>query len=125
HDFPRYLGGHNLGPVAEEHILGVMTTCLTHIFEIQASSQGVDLDSLRLETEGTLTPRVGGQSPRFTGIHYKAFIGSPESKERVAALVEAVEGACPIYNLLRNANEVSSRVVRGHYKEPVKAAAVN
>ncbi len=122
HDFPRYLGGHNLGPVAEEHILGVMITCLTHIFELQATSKGVDLDSLRLEVEGTLTSRVGStdQSPRFSNLHYRAYIGSPESKETVAALVEGVEGVCSIYNLLRNANDISGKVLRGPYREPVR-----
>src|SRR5690606_26652436 len=76
HDSPRYLAGHNLGPVAEEHILGVMITCLTHIYEIQAASQQVVLDTLELEVEGTLAPRLGSTRapPRFTDVRYSVHI---------------------------------------------------
>lgn len=49
HDYPRYLGGHNLGPVPEEDILGRMITCLTHIYEIEASKRQIKLDSLELK----------------------------------------------------------------------------
>lgn len=53
HDYPRYLGGYNLGPVPEEDILGQMITCLTHIYEIEASRRQIKLDSLELRVEGT------------------------------------------------------------------------
>ncbi len=49
HDYPRYLGGHNLGVVPEEDILGRMITCLTHIYEIEAARRQIKLDGL----EGT------------------------------------------------------------------------
>src|SRR6185503_10698464 len=105
HDSPRYLAGHNLGPVAEEHILGVMITCLTHIYEIQAASQQVVLDTLELEVEGTLTPRLGSTAtpPRFRDIRYSVHIGSPEPKERIEHLQQSVEATCPIYNMLQDA----------------------
>jgi uncharacterized OsmC-like protein len=118
HDSPRHLAGHNLGPVAEEHILGVMITCLTHIYEIQAASKQVVLDSLRLEVEGTLTPRIGstGTPPRFTDVRYTVHIGSPETKERIEELQRAVEATCPIYNMLKDAQEIKGTVVRGPYR---------
>lgn len=47
----RYLGGHNLGPVPEEDILGRMITCLTHIYEIEASRRQIKLDGLELKVE--------------------------------------------------------------------------
>ena len=122
HDSPRYLAGHNLGPVAEEHILGVMITCLTHIYEIQAASKGVVLDSLELEVEGTLTPRIGsaGTPPRYKDIRYSVHIGSPESKERIEQLQQAVEATCPIYNMLKDAQEIQGSVVRGPYREKTR-----
>lgn len=51
HDNPRYLAGHNIGLLAEEHIVGVMITCLTHIYEIEASKLGIAIDTLQLEEE--------------------------------------------------------------------------
>lgn len=125
HDTPRYLAGHNLGPVAEEHILGVMITCLTHIYEIQAANRNVALDSLELEVEGTLTPRVGSINtpPRYSNINYKVHIGSPESKETIEELQKAVEAACPIYNMLKNSQEVKGSIVRGLYQEPLRTAS--
>lgn len=124
HDSPRYLAGHNLGPVAEEHILGVMITCLTHIYEIQAANRNVALDSLELEVEGTLAPRIGSLDtpPRYSNINYKVHIGSPESKETIEALQKAVEATCPIYNMLKNSQEIKGSVVRGPYKETLRTA---
>ena len=39
-----------------------MGTCLTHIFEIQAALRQVTLDSLEIRVQGTLTPRIGGNT---------------------------------------------------------------
>lgn len=117
HDNPRYLAGHNLGPVAEEHILGVMITCLTHIYEIQAANRGVVLDTLELEVEGTLTARPGGTGApaRFRDIRYTVHIGSPETKEKIEQLQRAVEAACPIYNMLKEAQEIKGAILRGPF----------
>lgn len=125
HDNPRYLAGHNLGPIAEEHILGVMITCLTHIYEIRAASQQVALDSLELEVEATLAPRIGTAAapPRFTDVRYSVHIASPEPKETIARLQEAVEATCPIYNMLKDPQEIKGRIVRGPYREKTKSAA--
>ncbi len=117
HDSPRYLAGHNLGPVAEEHILGVMITCLTHIYEMQAASKQLVLDTLELEVEGTLTSRIGstGTPPRYKDIRYRVYIGSPESKETIEQLQEAVEAVCPIYNMLKDPQEIKGSIVRGPF----------
>ncbi|MEY4938346.1 MAG: hypothetical protein RIQ93_81 [Verrucomicrobiota bacterium] len=118
HDSPRYLAGHNLGPVAEEHLLGVMITCLTHIYEMQAASRNVLLDSLELEVEATLAPRLGSTvtPPRLKDIRYRVYIGSPESKETIEQLQQAVEAICPIYNMLKDAQPINGRIVRGPYR---------
>ena len=120
HDSPRYLAGHDLGPVAEEHILGVMITCLTHIYEMRAASEQVVLDTLELEVEATLTPRIGstGTPPRYQDIRYSVYIGSPESKERIERLQQSVEATCPIYNMLKDPQEIRGSVVRGPLKRP-------
>lgn len=126
HDNPRYLAGHNLGPVAEEHLIGVMITCLTHIYEIEASKRGLAIDSLHLVNEAVLSPRLGsiGNPPRYQSIQYTAHISSPESKEAIEALQKAVEGICPVYNLLKDSQPIRGTIVRGPYSlEKEKAAA--
>jgi|GEM_PF-115488 len=117
HDYPRYLAGHNLGPVPEEHILGTMITCLTHIYEIEAAKKQIPLDSLELEVEGSLTTHLGNvvHPPSYSDIHYTVHIGSPEPKEKIEELQRAVEAVCPIYNMLKDAQPVTGTIVRGPY----------
>jgi len=124
HDNPRFLAGHNLGPVAEEHLVGVMITCLTHIYEIQASQRGLAIDSLRLENEAILSPRLGsiGNPPRYLSINYKVIIGSPETKEAIEQLQKAVESICPVYNLLKDSQPIKGTIVRGPFKEKARVA---
>ncbi len=126
HDYPRYLGGHNLGPVPEEDILGRMITCLTHIYEIEASKRQIKLDSLELKVEGTLTSRLGNvdRPPSYKDVAYSVYIGSPETKEKIEELQKAVEAICPIYNMIKDSQSIKSTIVRGPYTvEKEKAAS--
>ncbi|WP_438481267.1 OsmC family protein [Oleiharenicola lentus] len=127
HDYPRYLGGHNIGVVPEEDILGRMITCLTHIYEIEASKRQVVLDTLELEVEGTLTTRLGNTAnpPVYKDIAYRVNIGSPEPKEKIEALQKAVEAICPIYNMLKDSQPVKGTIVRGPYTAEKEKAVGN
>lgn len=119
HDNPRYLAGRNLGPLAEEHLVGVMITCLTHIYEIEAARRGLALDTLKLENDAILAPRPGSiaNPPRFQSIKYRVNIGSPESKEAIEQLQKAVEAVCPVYNLLKDSQPIEGKIVRGRVAE--------
>jgi uncharacterized OsmC-like protein len=114
HDVPRESGGFDLGPTVEEHQLGVMGTCLTHIFEIQAAQRQVVLDSLEVHVEGTLTPRTPGAPARLRDVRYTVHIISPAPTGEVDTLRKAVEAVCPIYNLLKDPQPITGSVVRGH-----------
>ena len=110
--------GYGLAPTVEEHQIGVLGTCLTHIFEIEAAKRQVMLDSLELRTEATLSPRVDGGAanpPRFRNISYSVHIESPAPAPVIEELRTAVEGSCPIYNLLKDSQPIDGRVVRGRY----------
>jgi uncharacterized OsmC-like protein len=124
HDYPCYLGGHNLGPVPEEDILGRMITCLTHIYEIEASRRQIKLDSLELKVEGTLTSRLGNidNPPIYKDISYSLYISSPETKETIEGLQKAVESTCPIYNLIKDGEPIKGTIVRGPYTEEKEKA---
>jgi uncharacterized OsmC-like protein len=125
HDYPRYLGGHNLGPVPEEDILGRMITCLTHIYEIEASKRQIKLDGLELKVEGTLTSRLGNidNPPIYKDIAYSVYISSPETKETIEQLQKAVESTCPIYNMIKDSQPIKGTIVHGPYSEEKERAA--
>src|SRR2546421_5740124 len=53
------LAGYNLGPSSPELQLGVLGSCLTHVFLIQAALRNVPLDSLDVEVTGQIDHRAG------------------------------------------------------------------
>jgi uncharacterized OsmC-like protein len=118
HDSAPELLGYGLAPTVEEHLLGVTGTCLTHIFEVQAASRNVLLDSLELTVDGQVSPRFGSNvtSPaRYSGIRYKVRIESPASEQEIDALRQSVEATCPLYNLVKDEQKLEGRIVRGAY----------
>jgi uncharacterized OsmC-like protein len=108
--------GYNLGPGSPELQLGVLGSCLTHVFLIQAADLGVALDSLEVEVTGQMDPRAG--QPGFEdvpvyphNISYTVQLSSPASAEAIAELHAAVERACPILNLLLNPQQITGTLV--------------
>lgn len=119
HDNPSYLAGNDLGPSAHEHQLGVITSCITHITEIQAASRNVVLDSLGVSIEGTIDLRAGrpgfeNVKPYLHDIHYTLHVRSPHTYDEIVALRDSVEAVCPIYNLIISEQKIKGRIVRGN-----------
>jgi uncharacterized OsmC-like protein len=107
--------GYNLGPSSPELQLGVLGSCITHVFLIQAADRGVPLDSLSVEVQGEMHPRAGQpgyeQIPIYPhNIQYTVHIESPASREEIDGLHQAVERACPILNLLLNPQQISGTI---------------
>jgi uncharacterized OsmC-like protein len=107
--------GYDLGPSSPELQLGVLGSCLTHTFLIQAAALGVPLESLELEVTGTIDPRAG--SPGFEAVpiylqsvRYTVSIGSPAAPAEIGALRQAVERNCPILNLLRQPQAIAGEI---------------
>jgi len=114
-DSPPDFAGYNLGPSSPELQLGVLGTCVTHIFLIQAAERQVPLESLEVEVTGIIDPRGGKPGHEQTPIWphqigYTVHIDSPASREDIGALFEAVERNCPILNLLRNPQTIRAEV---------------
>ncbi|MGJ7511251.1 OsmC family protein [Variovorax sp. GT1P44] len=114
-DSPPDFAGYNLGPSSPELQLGVLGTCVTHIFLIQAAERRVPLESLEVEVTGIIDPRGGKpgyeQTPIWPHeIGYTVHIDSPASRQDIDALFEAVERNCPILNLLRNPQSIRAEV---------------
>jgi hypothetical protein len=120
HDSAPSLLGYGVAPTVEEHLLGVTGTCLTHIFEVQAATRNVLLDSLELTVDGTLSPRYGKNvrgPARYQDIRYAVRIQSPASEQEIDGLRAAVEKSCPLYNLIKDEQPVDGRIVRGPYPD--------
>jgi len=117
HDNLPLLAGQDLGPSSLEHQLGTLTSCITHITEIQAASRQVTLDSLAVSAEAVYDPRAGQpgyehllETPyeiRYT-VHYR----TPHTYDEIVALRDAVEAVCPIYNLFISEQKIEGRIVR-------------
>jgi uncharacterized OsmC-like protein len=113
-DSPPDFAGYDLGPSSPELQLGVLGSCLTHSYLIQAALLGVEIETIEVELSGELDARVG--RPGFEsvpvyphGLAFAVHITSPAPRATIAQLEEAVERACPILNLLR-----SPQTIRGH-----------
>jgi uncharacterized OsmC-like protein len=125
-DSPYDFAGYGLGPGSPELQLGVLGSCLTHIFLIQAADKGVPLDSLEVEVTGQLDPRGGTPGhddiPVYPhNINYTIHITSSATPEALADLHQAVERVCPILNLLVNPQNINGTVV--HTQPSLEAVA--
>jgi uncharacterized OsmC-like protein len=108
--------GYDLGPSSPELQLGVLSSCLTHVFLIQAADLRIPLDALTVEVEAEHHPLAG--RPGFEevpiyphDIRYTVRLTSPASRARIDDLHAAVERTCPIYNLLKNPQQIAGEVV--------------
>lgn len=116
-DSPYDFAGFNLGPSSPELQLGVLGTCVTHIFEIQAALLQVPLDSISVDVRGTIDPRAGQPGHEATpiwphDIRYEVQVQSSADDTQLQTLFDAVEKACPILNLLRNPQSIAGSWVR-------------
>lgn len=126
HDSTPDLAGYGLALTVEQHQLGVLGTCLTHIFEVQAATLQTPLDSLELRLTANLTPRIGSGAdapPRYRNIEYSIHIESPATEQEISALRDAVEASCPLYNLLKDSQPIQGAVVRGRYPDVAQDGA--
>lgn len=108
--------GYDLGPTSPELQLGVLSSCLTHVFLIHAASRNVPLDALKVDVQAQIDSRGG--KPGFENIpvyphniSYTVSLSSSASDADLKALHEAVEQACPILNLLLNPQPISGTVL--------------
>ena len=107
--------GYNLGPGSPELQMGVLGSCLTHVFLIHAADRGVPLESLEVDVQGEIDPRSGQVGFEHVPVYphnisYTVHIASPATPEEIASLYEAVERSCPILNLLINPQQIKGTI---------------
>ncbi|EIV92447.1 OsmC family protein [Frankia sp. QA3] len=111
------LAGHSLGPSSPQIQLGVLGSCLTHTFLIQAALREVPLDSIDIDVSATFDSR-GGQPdhpdvPVYPqNLEYTVRLSSPATDEQIADLYREVERTCPILNLLIQPQTIKGRLER-------------
>lgn len=115
-DSPDDFAGYDLGPSSPELLLGALSSCLTHIFLIQAAELQIPLDRLEVEIEADQDPRGGRPGyeavPFYPhNIRYTVHVSSPADPDEIKALHDAVEHWCPILNLLRMPQDLTGRIV--------------
>lgn len=115
-DSPSDFAGYDLGPASPELLLGSLSSCLTHIFLIQASDLQIPLDSLEVEVQGLQDPRAGRPGYEDTPIYphdiqYRVEIESPAAPKQIAELYAAVQRACPVLQLLNRPQTITGQVV--------------
>jgi uncharacterized OsmC-like protein len=126
-DSPYDFAGYDLGPNAVELQLGVLGSCLTSIFLIQAADKGIPLDEVSLEVTGQMDMRAGKPGYEHIPIYphhieYTVHIKSSASPETLADLHQTVERGCPIFNLLANPQIIKGTLVQTGTLTETKAA---
>jgi len=116
-DSPSNFAGYDLGPASPELLIGSLSSCLTHVFLIQAADLQIALDRLEVEVEASQDPRAG--KPGFEhipiyphDIRYTIHIESDADDSDIARLHQQVEKVCPILNLLQNPQSIQGKILR-------------
>ena len=109
-------GGFGLGPSSPELLLGVLASCLTHMYLIGAANRGLSLDSVnvRLQAENNDAALLGlATSDPPLPFNIRAFVRveSNAPAADIAALHEYVEAACPLTKIIREPNPVTVSVL--------------
>ena len=120
--------GYDFGPGSPELQLGVLGSCLSHIYLIQAADRQVALDNLEVEVSGQMDYRAGSPGHEDTPVYphnisYTVHVTSPAAAEEIEALHAAVERACPILNLLLQPQAIAGRVVHTVSEDAVVGVA--
>ena len=117
-DEPLELGGTDKFANPQEYLLAALNACMIVTYVNYCSLDGIELEELRIETEGDIDLRgVFGLDPGVTScydqlrytIHVKGS-GTPEQFERIHRTVMA---ASPNYFTLANAMQMQPRLVIG------------
>lgn len=109
-------GGFSLGPSSPELLCGVISTCLTHTYEIGACLMGIPLDRIEVRvTAGNNDARFGGletEDPATPfNLQAKVTLGAPDvPSERLAELHRYASANCPLTNLIRGGAPVTVTV---------------
>lgn len=121
-DEPPAFGGADLGASPVELVLVALGACQQIMFSALASIRDIPLEecdvklTANLDVRGLLGTESNGKTcPGFSEIEYETSIKSSAPKEKLEALVYAVENQCPVMDMLtRNVKVEGFTSVNGH-----------
>jgi len=109
-------GGFSLGPSSPELLCGVISTCLTHTYEIGASLAGVPLDRIEVRVSAENNDcRFGGLETSDPAVPFNLVahvrLEAPEATvEQTSELHAWASANCPLTNLIRSGAPVAVTV---------------
>lgn len=111
-DEPPVLLGQNLAPNAVEVILHALASCLAVGFVYNAAAQGIRVDSLDFDLEGSLDLHgflglAKDVRPGYQNINVTYRVKSDAPREKIEELCEYVQRTSPVLDMLRNPVAVS------------------
>jgi uncharacterized OsmC-like protein len=109
-------GGFSLGPSSPEILCGVISTCLTHTYEIGACMMDIPLDRIEVSvTADNNDARFGGLEPDDPPVPFnltaKVRLDAPDAtSEQLTKLHAYASERCPLTNLIRKGAPVTVKV---------------
>lgn len=113
-DRPEAKGGHDLGAMGGELLLGALGGCFNSNLLAAITAREADIDGVDIAIEGTLE----GSPPRYTSIHM-GVSARTDDRELLEKLVTISERSCIVANTLKGSVELTVEVV----DRPREAAA--
>lgn len=114
-DYPEPAGGDNQAPNPIELLLSAFAACIEAAFYEFALHEGLTINSLSVDVEGTLDLRglfmIGDVAAGFKDVKFSLRIESPDDEARVRALAEKVVSHCPVVDSLKNPTVVSGEIL--------------
>lgn len=110
-DEPAELGGSNKGVNPVEGLLVSLGSCLAIVGMAFAKANDIDLQDIRVETEGDLDTDgflLGkeGVRPGFQAVRFTIHVKSSSSEEKLRAFQKFMESRCPVSDTLGNGTKV-------------------
>ncbi len=114
-DYGEAAGGENQAPNPIELLLAAFAACIEAAFYEFAVHEGLTVNSLSIDVEGTLDLRglfmIGDVSPGFQELRYVFNIDSPDDMEKITALAEKVISHCPVVDSLKRPVVINGNIV--------------
>ncbi|TAN39483.1 MAG: OsmC family peroxiredoxin [Nitrospirae bacterium] len=115
-DYGEAAGGTNKAPNPIELLLSAFAACIEAAYYEFALHEGLQVDSLSVEIEGTLDLRglfmIDDSVPAgFSGLKYRLHILSPDDETALRALAEKVIAHCPVVDSLTRPTPIAGEII--------------
>ena len=117
-DEPPAFGGGDSAQSPVELLLTALGTCQEIMYSALASVMDIKLDEVKVDLTGHLDlhgllgmGKDKGIPPGYIDVSFKTTLKSPESQEKLQALVDAVESQCPVLDTFQRKIDVTGTAI--------------